>query len=126
MRWTLLVIVAISLACMPVASRGETRPTPRGGGSLEERLKAGLRVRAPRDAMFLDTVARRVREGSLPGHLVDSTYLWAVRRGRKHPFPAFEHVIRLQAGTLGVPLDDAPSRGAVRGDPGQVREPAGR
>jgi len=46
-----------------------------------------------------------VREGRLTEKLVDSTYLWAIRRGKKYPFPAFEHVIRLQADKLGVPLD---------------------
>jgi hypothetical protein len=71
---------------------------------LEDRLKNGLRVRAPRDVKFIQTVTARVREGRLPEKLVDSTYLWAVSRGKKYPFPAFEHVIRLQAEKLAVPL----------------------
>jgi hypothetical protein len=50
-------------------------------------------------------VARLVREGRLPGKLVDSTYLWAVQRGRKYPFPAFSYVIRAQADRLGVDLE---------------------
>jgi hypothetical protein len=54
---------------------------------------------------FIETVVRRVEEGRLPEKLVDSTYLYAVRRGKKYPFPAFEHVIRLQADKLGVPLE---------------------
>jgi hypothetical protein len=47
----------------------------------------------------------RVREGRLPAKLVDSSYIWAIQRGKKYPFPAFEHVIRLQAERLNVPLD---------------------
>lgn len=82
----------------PVVDRGDV-------ASLADRLKTGLRVKAPRDVAFVDMIAERVREGRLPEKLVDSTYLWAIRRGKKYPFPAFEHVIRLQADKLGVPLD---------------------
>ena len=86
--------------------RADSPSIDRGGvASLAERLKTGLRVKAPRDVAFVETVAERVREGRLPEKLVDSTYLWAVRRGKKYPFPAFEHVIRLQADKLGVPLE---------------------
>jgi hypothetical protein len=80
-------------------------PPTAGTASLEDRLKTGLRVRAPRETKFIETVALRVREGRLPAKLVDSTYIWAIQRGRKYPFPAFEHVIRLQAERLNVPLD---------------------
>jgi hypothetical protein len=72
---------------------------------LAVRLKTGIRIKAPRDVQFVEMVAERVREGRLPEKLVDSTYLWAVRRGKKYPVPAFQHVIRLQAAKLTVPLD---------------------
>lgn len=101
MLTTLLCLTAgagPSPAASPVADRG-------GVATLADRLKTGLRVKAPRDVQFVETVAERVREGRLPEKLVDSTYLWAVRRGKKYPFPAFEHVIRLQADKLGVPLE---------------------
>ncbi len=71
---------------------------------LTDRLTTGLRVRDPDDVAFCERVAWLVRQGRLPAGLVDSTYTWAIQRGRKHPFPAFEHVIRLQAAKLGVPL----------------------
>jgi len=71
---------------------------------LTDRLTTGLRVRDPDDVAFCERVAWLVRQGRLPAGLVDSTYTWAIERGRKHPFPAFEHVIRLQAAKLGVPL----------------------
>jgi hypothetical protein len=80
-------------------------PPAAGVASLEDRLKTGLRVRAPRETRFIETIALRVREGRLPAKLVDSTYIWAIQRGKKYPFPAFEHVIRLQAERLNVPLD---------------------
>jgi hypothetical protein len=71
---------------------------------LTDRLTTGLRVRDPDDVAFCERVAWLVRQGRLPAGLVDSTYTWAIERGRKHPFPAFQHVIRLQAAKLGVPL----------------------
>jgi hypothetical protein len=77
---------------------------PGGIADLAERLTTGLRVKAPADVAFCERVAQAVREGRLPQQVVDSTYTWAIARGRKYPFPAFEHVITLQAAKLGVPL----------------------
>jgi hypothetical protein len=53
---------------------------------------------------FCEQVAERVREGRLPAQVVDATYTWAIGRGKKYPFPAFQHVIRIKAAKLGVPL----------------------
>ena len=75
-----------------------------GEVSLLDRLKTGLRVKAPSDVRFVESVAQRVREGRLPAKVVDSAYLWSVRRGKKYPFPAFQHVIRLHAERLNVSL----------------------
>ena len=83
------------------------RAAERAPGSvadLAERLTTGLRVKAPADVAFCERVAQAVREGRLPHQVVDSTYAWAIARGRRYPFPAFEHVITLQAAKLGVPL----------------------
>jgi len=73
-------------------------------GDLAERLTTGLRVKAPADVAFCERVAQAVREGRLPEQVVDSTYSWAIARGKKYPFPAFEHVMTLQAAKLGVVL----------------------
>lgn len=72
--------------------------------SLEDRLRTGLRVRRPEDGEFIAEVVRRVNAGDLPRKLVDSTFIWAVRRQKKYPFPAFEQALRLQAERLGVDL----------------------
>ncbi len=72
--------------------------------TLAEQLKTGLRVQAPRDVAFCDEVARLVRVGRLPGDVVDGTYTWAIRRGKKYPFPAFAAALRLKADRLGVRL----------------------
>jgi hypothetical protein len=105
-RRAAIVLVALCLMSPAGLGHAESPEADRGGiAGLEDRLKSGLRVQAPRDVKFVETVATKVREGRLPEKLVDSTYLWAVRRGKKYPFPAFEHVIRLQAAKLGVPLE---------------------
>jgi hypothetical protein len=49
-------------------------------------------------------VARLVNAGRLPRKLVDSTFMWALRRRTSYPFPAFERALRLQADQLGVDL----------------------
>lgn len=72
---------------------------------LADRLKNGLRVQTPRDLAFCDAVAARVREGEIPMAVVDATFTWAIQRGRKYPFPAFEHVMRLKAARLGASLE---------------------
>lgn len=72
---------------------------------LADRLKTGLRVQTPRDLAFCDAVAARVREGAIPVAVVDATFTWAIQRGRKYPFPAFEHVMRLKAARLGASLE---------------------
>ncbi len=83
---------------------GAAELAPGTVADLAERLTTGLRVKAPSDVAFCDRVAMAVREGRLPHQVVDSTYTWAISRGRKYPFPAFEHVITLQAAKLGVTL----------------------
>jgi hypothetical protein len=104
MRRRLFLLLALTTPT--VLRAAEPAATARGViASLEERLKAGLKVQAPADVAFCDRVIEAVRAGELPAHLVDSTYLWAVRRGKKYPFPAFRFAILAKAEKLGVSLD---------------------
>jgi hypothetical protein len=99
-----VVAPTAGVAAEPPAAARSSIPT------LADRLKTGLRVQAPADVAFCDTVATHVRTGRLPGPLVDSTFLWATQRGKKYPFPAFAHVMRIKATKLGVSLDQPASR----------------
>jgi len=72
--------------------------------SLEDQLKTGLKARRPEETEFIEEVARLVNTGKLPRKLVDSTFIWALRRRTNYPFPAFERALRLQADQLGVDL----------------------
>lgn len=80
---------------------GETKTE----ASLADRLTTGLRVRRPEDVEFVERLAEQVRRGRLPAKLVDSTYLWAIRRRQTYPFPAFQRAITIQADRLGIELD---------------------
>lgn len=95
----LLLVIAATSATVCVAERPEGSIT-----DLADRLATGLRVKAPADVAFCEQVAGLVREGRLPVAVVDATYDWAIGRGKKYPFPAFQHVIRLKAAKLGVRL----------------------
>jgi hypothetical protein len=100
---TTFIRMLVVIAATGVSARAADRP----GGSiadLADRLATGLRVKAPADVAFCEQVAVLVREGRLPVAVVDSTYSWAIARGKKYPFPAFQHVIRIKAAKLGVPL----------------------
>jgi hypothetical protein len=103
-RW----LLALAITFVTVGVAGAVDPPRTGVAGLADRLKTGLRVQTPRDQAFCDAVAERVRAGRIPADLVDATFTWAIARGRKYPFPAFEHVMRIKAAKLGVSLDQRP------------------
>ena len=113
--WLVLIACLVASSGLP-AARGEegpsllVPPSNREGDdgavmSLEDRLTMGLKVRRPVDVAFVEQVATLVQQGKLPHKLVDSTYLWAVKRRQTYPFPAFQQALRLQAERLGLTLD---------------------
>ena len=106
LRSPALLLLAI-LAISPLSPPSVLAEESVGGAeviSLEDQLKTGLKARRPEETEFIEEVARLVNAGKLPRKLVDSTFIWAVRRGKRYPFPAFEQAIRRQADQLGVDL----------------------
>lgn len=73
--------------------------------TLESRLTTGLKAKRPEDVAFVERVAEMVRTGQLPAKVVDSTFLWAIRRRQSYPFPAFQKALRIQADRLGIDID---------------------
>ncbi|MFM8495276.1 MAG: hypothetical protein ACKOEM_07075 [Planctomycetia bacterium] len=100
---SLLAVLLLGVAPITVAHAAEPAKVGTVLG-LEDRLKTGLKARRPEENAFLEEVARLVRKGELPVKLVDSTYLWALQRQQKYPYPLFERAIRIQAGRIGVDL----------------------
>ena len=101
------VFLLMTLALSGVPGTWGRAEEPVGGAeviSLEDQLKTGLKARRPEETEFIDEVARLVNTGKLPRKLVDSTFMWALRRRTNYPFPAFERALRLQADQLGVDL----------------------
>jgi len=101
------VLLLLSLMLSALPGPGGFAEEPVGGAqviSLEDQLNTGLKTRRPEETEFVEGVARLVNEGKLPRKLVDSTFIWAVRRRQTYPFPAFERALRLQADRLGVDL----------------------
>jgi hypothetical protein len=101
------VFLFMSLALCGLPGTVTRADEPVGGAeviSLEDQLKTGLKARRPEETEFIEEVARLVNTGKLPRKLVDSTFMWALRRRTNYPFPAFERALRLQADQLGVDL----------------------
>lgn len=84
--------------------RADEPPTVGKRTALEDRLTTGLRARRPEEFAFIEEVAHLVRTGRLPAKVVDSTYLWAIQRQQKYPYPLFERALRIQAERLGIDL----------------------
>jgi hypothetical protein len=101
------VFLSILLALAALPGTWSHAEEPVGGAevlSLEDQLKTGLKARRPEETEFVEEVVRLVNNGKLPRKLVDSTFMWALRRRTSYPFPAFERALRLQADQLGVDL----------------------
>lgn len=109
-RFTLLAALALLLAVAPpgaVTARADDSSRTGGGAdeiSLEDQLKTGLKARRPEEVEFIEDVVRAVNAGALPRKVVESTYIWAVRRRQTWPYPAFERALRIRADLLGVNL----------------------
>jgi hypothetical protein len=100
-----LLLAALLLGFTAPAAAPAAEPAKVGTVlGLEDRLKTGLKVRRPEEGAFIEEVARLVRAGELPVKLVDSTYLWALQRQQKYPYPLFERALRIQASRIGVEL----------------------
>jgi|LakMenEpi03Aug12_release.lakeMendotaPanAssembly.Ray.scaffolds.fasta_scaffold1293578_1 hypothetical protein len=99
--------IGLALAAPTPPARGEDSPRTDGGAeviSLEDQLKTGLKARRPEEIEFIEDVVRAVNAGALPRKVVESTYVWAVRRRQTWPYPAFERALRIRADLLGVNL----------------------
>ncbi|MFZ4732864.1 MAG: hypothetical protein ACOYK7_10055 [Pirellulales bacterium] len=98
---------AAVILCVLVSAHGRAAEpdAPPAQPSLEDRLTTGLQARRPADVAYIGRVVDMVEQGKLPAKLVDSTFLWAVRRRQRHPLPAFREALRLQADRIGIEIE---------------------
>jgi len=103
-REALFLTCLAGVVFLVAVSRAEELPGDGSVVSMEDRLAKGLKARQPHEFEFVDEVVAMVHAGRLHGKLVDSTFLWALQRQQRYPFPLFERALRLQANRLGVEL----------------------
>lgn len=97
-------MIRFARACLLVACLAAAPALAADLSTLADQLTTGLKVKAPADVAFCEKLADLVERGKFPEKYVDSAYTYAINRGKKYPFPAFERIIRLQASKLGVSL----------------------
>ena len=71
---------------------------------LKETLGKGLRARRQAEFDFIARVVRAVDRGAIPIDMVEETFHWARRQHKRHPFPYFEHAMRIRARQIGISL----------------------
>ncbi|MGC4002739.1 MAG: hypothetical protein QM811_06250 [Pirellulales bacterium] len=107
-------LIGAALLGTPTESSAQTGPSPAvsgeqitlgsaAGATYEQTLAAGLKCRLPSEFAYVRVVAAKVRDGSLPQNLVDSTFFYA-RRQPPYPFVYFKFALNARAKKIGVIL----------------------
>ncbi len=98
--------IILALALLTVASVGTTvaQEVELRFEDYEERLNAILKSRRDEERDFVKKVVNRVKAGTIPERLVETSYKWVLneRPDTKYPFVYFEKVLRLQAKKLRI------------------------
>ncbi len=68
-----------------------------------EKMKAALHTATPQEGGFIEYVVARVEAGKLPLDLVQSTFLWAIKKPRKK-FYYFKYGLIARAKKRGIDL----------------------
>jgi hypothetical protein len=98
------IFMAASALTLTATGAFAQQPQPTTGeASLKDTLIFGLRPRQPSDYDFVEVVAARVDDKTLPLDLVIGTYRWALKK-RPYPYPYFERALRIRAREIGVEL----------------------
>jgi hypothetical protein len=73
-------------------------------GSLDAAtMRAALNTATPEEEGFIDKVLTKVRKGTLPLDLVETTFLWAKKKPR-HKFQYFKRGLIIRAAQQGISL----------------------
>ncbi len=94
------ISVFVLLAILTAASiRGEDP-----GLLTAENMKVALHTATPQEGHFIERVLARVKKGTLPLDLVQSTFLWAKKKPNKK-FYYFKQGLILRAAALGIKIE---------------------
>ncbi len=69
-----------------------------------EKMKVALHTAAPQENGFIDYVVAQVQKNKLPADLVESTFLWALKKPEKRRFYYFKCALVLRAAERGIKL----------------------
>jgi hypothetical protein len=107
-RRVCLVVGLLGLGVLALTSSQTISPVARAAktANLKDQLEKGLKARRPEEFAFIAKVVSRVENDTLPRSLVDSTFLWARKKGtgRIRPYQYFESGLKLRAKRIGVSL----------------------
>jgi hypothetical protein len=68
-------------------------------------MKAALRTDTIEEGGFIDYVLDKVKKGTLPADLVDSTFQWARKKPYKHRFQYFKQALIVRAAAIGITIN---------------------
>ena len=101
---TILRSLFVAIALLMVASSGtaQAQELDLRFKDYEERLNAILKTRLDAEREFVQKVVAKVKAGTLPERLVETSFKWVLnkRPDTNYPFVYFERVLRLQAKKL--------------------------
>ncbi len=100
----LSILVVTILGVLAVASIRAAQDGKDTGGLTAENMKVALHTSTEQGGHFIEMVLAKVKKGTLPLDLVQSTFLWAKRKPSKK-FYYFKQGLILRAEALAIHLD---------------------
>lgn len=96
------MIFAVALVMLTSASSAIGQEVELRFEDYEQRLNAILKTRRDEEREFVERVVNKVKDGSIPERLVETSFKWVQnkRPNTNYPFVYFERVLRIQAKRL--------------------------
>jgi hypothetical protein len=101
----LSILVVTILGVLAAASIRAAQDGKDTGGLTAENMKVALHTSTEQEGHFIEKVLAKVKKGTLPLDLVQSTFLWAKRKPTNKKFYYFKQGLILRAEALGIHLD---------------------
>ena len=104
------ILLGLALLTVASVSSASAQEVELRFEDYEERLNAVLKTRRDEEKEFLKKVVARIKDGTIPERLIETSYKWVLnkRPDTDYPFIYFERVLRLQAKRLRMERDIPP------------------